>query len=179
AYLVPGSRGVKPLCDLTARGVRVRILTNSLASTDVAIVHAGYAKYRKGLLHCGVELFEMQPSAGFINREWTWLKGKSTAALHTKAAVFDRRTVLIGSFNLDPRSIYLNTELSIIVESPALAAEVARFIEAGMQPSNAYRVELNRAGGLRWTATEQGQPVHFYNEPHVFWWRSLIVNSLL
>jgi putative cardiolipin synthase len=179
AYLVPGHRGVKSLCDLTARGVRVRILTNSCASTDVAIVHAGYAKYRKKLLRCGVELSELQPSAGFINKEWTWLKGKSTAALHTKAAVFDRRTVLIGSFNLDPRSVYLNTELSIVVESPTLAAEVAGFIEAGMQPSNAYRVELDHDGDLLWTAIEQGKPMHFASEPHVSWWRCLILNALL
>ena len=119
------------------------------------------------------------PSAGFINKEWTWLKGKSTAALHTKAAVFDRRTVLIGSLNLDPRSAYLNTELSIVVESPALAAEVARFIEAGMQPSNAYSVELDRDGDLLWAATEQGKAVRCTNEPHVSWWRSLVVKSLL
>lgn len=179
AYLIPGHRGVKFLRDLTACGVRVRILTNSCASTDVAIVHAGYAKYRKKLLRCGVELFEMQPLAGFINREWTWLRGKSTAALHTKAAMVDRRTVLLGSFNLDPRSIYLNTELSIVVESPALAAEVARFIEEGMQPSNAYHVELDRDGDLLWAATEQGKIVHFTSEPHVSWWRCLILNSLL
>jgi putative cardiolipin synthase len=179
AYLIPGRRGVELLCDLTARGVRVRILTNSFTSTDVALAHAGYAKYRKKLLRCGVELSELQPLAGFIKREWRWLKGESKAALHTKAAVFDRRAVFIGSFNLDPRSVYLNTELAIVVESPALAAEVARFIEAGMQPSNAYRLELDPAGGLLWEATEQGKTVHFTDEPHAARWRSLVVHSIL
>jgi putative cardiolipin synthase len=179
AYFVPGNRGVKSLCALTARGVRIRVLTNSFASNDVALVHAGYVKYRKELLRCGVELTELQPLAGFIRREWRWLKGKSKAALHTKAAVFDRHAVFIGSFNLDPRSASLNTELAIVVESPALATEVVRFIEAGMQPSNAYHVELDRHGGLQWTATEQGKTVHFTHEPHTTLWRSLIVKSLL
>ncbi len=178
AYFIPGQRGVRSLCNLTSRGVHVRVLTNSFASTDVAIAHAGYAKYRKKLLRCGVELSELQPLAGFIKKEWTWLKSKSTAALHTKAAVFDRRTVLIGSFNLDPRSAYLNTELLMMVESPTLAVEVARFIESGMQSSNAYRVELNREGDLSWTATEQGKVVHFTNEPSLTWWRSLVIHSL-
>jgi putative cardiolipin synthase len=179
AYFVPGDKGVQSLCALTTRGVRVRVLTNSFASTDVAVVHAGYAKYRKKLLRCGVELAELQPLAGFIKKEWKWLKGKSKAALHTKAAVFDRRTVFIGSFNLDPRSAFLNTELVIVVESPALAAEVARYIEAGMQPSNAYRLGLDRHGDVVWTATEQGEAVYFTDEPHATFWRALIAKTLL
>jgi putative cardiolipin synthase len=150
-----------------ARGVRVRILTNSFASNDVLAAHAGYAAYRHELVRCGVEVAELQPEAGFIRREWTWLRGKSTAGLHTKAAVFDRHAVFIGSFNMDPRSAYLNTELAIIVESPELATAVARFMEEGMELDNAYHVRSAQKGNLVWVAGERGEIVRFLDEPHM------------
>ena len=178
AYFVPGETGVERLCSLVARGVRVRILTNSFASIDVLAAHAGYAPYRAELVRCGVEVAELQPEAGFIARRWTWLKGKSTAGLHTKAAVFDRRVVFIGSFNMDPRSAYLNTELAIIVNSPELAATVVRFMEEGMEPDNAYHVQSDQAGNLVWTAKAQGEVVRFPDEPHMTCWGSLATGVL-
>jgi putative cardiolipin synthase len=178
AYFVPGEKGVERLCSLVARGVRIRILTNSFASNDVLAAHAGYASYRHELVRCGVEVAELQPEAGFIKRRWTWLRGKSTAGLHTKAAVFDRRAVFIGSFNMDPRSAYLNTELAIIVESPALAATVAHFMEEGMEPDNAYHVQSDQAGNLMWIAETQGGTVRFPDEPHMTCWGSLAIGVL-
>jgi putative cardiolipin synthase len=177
AYFVPGEKGVERLCSLAARGVRVRILTNSFASNDVLAAHAGYASYRHGLVRCGVEVAELQPEAGFIRR-WTWLRGKSKAGLHTKAAVFDRRAVFIGSFNLDPRSAFVNTELAIMVDSPALATIVARFMEEGMELDNAYHVQSDQEGNLVWIAKEQGETVRFPDEPHLTFWGSLATRVL-
>lgn len=178
AYFVPGEKGAERLCSLVARGVRVRILTNSFASNDVFVAHVGYASSRRELVRCGVELAELQPEAGFITRRWTWLRGKSTAGLHTKAAVFDRRAVFIGSFNMDPRSAYLNTELAILVDSPELATTVARFIEEGMELSNAYRVQSDQEGNLVWIAQEQGKVVRSLDEPYLTCWGSLATRVL-
>jgi cardiolipin synthase C len=177
AYFVPGEQGVERLCSLVARGVRVRILTNSFASNDVLAVYAGYAAHRDGLVRCGVEVAELQPEAGFIRR-WTWLRGKSRAWLHTKAAVFDRRVVFIGSFNLDPRSAFLNTELEIMIKSPDLAITVARFIEEGMKLENAYHVQSDQEGNLVWIAEEQGKAVRFPDEPHLTFWGALATRVL-
>jgi putative cardiolipin synthase len=162
----------------TARGVRVRILINSFASNDVFVAHVGYASSRRWLVRCGVELAELRPQAGFITRRWTWLRGKSTAGLHTKAAVFDRRAVFIGSFNMDPRSAYLNTALAILVDSPELATAVARFIEEGMELSNAYRVQSDQEGNLVWIAKEQGKVVRSLDEPYLTCWGSLATRVL-
>ena len=171
AYFVPAGQGTERLCALAKR-VPVRVLTNSLNSTDEVAVFAGYAKYRKDLLRCGVELHELRTDASFVQRDWTWLRSRSEANLHTKAAVFDRTTVLIGSFNLDPRSKYLNTELAVLVESPALAQKVAAFIESGMSPENSYRLQLED-GDIRWLASDHGQPVELKSEPNAGFWRKL------
>lgn len=180
AYFIPGQAGTERLCSLVARGVRVRVLTNSLASNDVALAHAGYAKYRPPLLRCGVELHELRPDARFVRREWTWISGRSTANLHTKAFVVDRHTVVVGSLNLDPRSADINTEIAVVVESPELARRVAAFILAGTTPENAYRLGLDPAGrggagrGLTWTAADDdGPPVVLRREPRVARWRAL------
>jgi cardiolipin synthase C len=167
AYFIPGEEGTARLCGLVARGVRVRVLTNSLASNDVLLAHSGYAKYRLPLLRCGVELFELRPDARFARREWTWLSGRSRANLHTKAVVVDRAVAVVGSLNLDPRSANLNTEIAVVAESPALADEVADFVEAGMRPENAYRLEPDPGGegGLAWVADEGGRTVRLTREP--------------
>jgi putative cardiolipin synthase len=173
AYFIPAGSGTEHLCDLVKRGVRVRVLTNSFASNDEFSAYAGYAKYREDLLRCGVELYEMQADPSFVRRYWTWLKTRSVAQLHTKAAVLDRRQVFIGSFNMDPRSARLNTELALLVESPELAARVAAFIDTGMQPDNAYRLELDQAGHLVWLARDHGKLVRFDHEPGIDFWHSL------
>ena len=100
-YFILLDRGIEEVRALTARGVKVRILTNSAATNDVMAAHAGYANTRKDLLDAGAELYELRPDSN-MKREWSGLAGKSRAALHAKALVFDRETVFIGSFNLDP-----------------------------------------------------------------------------
>jgi cardiolipin synthase C len=170
AYFIPAGNGTTRLCELVRRGVRIRVLTNSLASTDEPAAYAGYSSYRDDLLRCGVELHELRPDAQFVRREWRWLHGRSEAELHTKAAVFDRRTVMIGSFNLDPRSRNLNTEMAFLVDSPTLAVKVADFITSGMALDNAYRLELDKSGCLVWVAREQEQNVLYDHAPAVDFW---------
>jgi putative cardiolipin synthase len=144
----------------------------------VITAFSGYYKYRKPLLRCGVELYELRADAGFIEQEWTWLKSESLASLHTKAAVIDRRHVFVGSFNMDPRSRDLNTELAILVDSPALADEVSGFITAGMAPDNAYRLRLDDDGEIVWLIEEGGRLVRYPDDPHAGFWSSLLAALL-
>ncbi|WP_020580819.1 phospholipase D family protein [Endozoicomonas elysicola] len=121
-YLVPGKEGVTFFSDLVKRGVKVVLITNSLASTDVAVVHAGYSKYRKDLLEAGVRLIEVKPHAakGEIHKTIT---GSSRASLHAKTFIIDRRYLFVGSLNLDPRSALLNTEIGAIYDTPEMAED--------------------------------------------------------
>jgi len=121
-YFVPGKAGLALLCDLRARGVTVSVVTNSLAATDVVAVHGGYAKYRRALLEAGIRLFELKPESA---DEHASLLGSRGAALHTKAFAVDGRVAFVGSFNLDPRSAALNTEMGAFARSPEIAAGVA------------------------------------------------------
>jgi putative cardiolipin synthase len=172
AYFIPADRGVNQLCELRRRNVEIEILTNSATTNDELGAYAGYEKYRKGLLRCGVKLYELRPNAGFINEQSRWLSGRSTAELHTKAIVFDDREVLIGSFNLDPRSKNLNTEMAVLIDSPALAAKVTGFIRTGMALKNAYELSLD-GGSIVWMAEDQGETVRLGHEPDIGFWRSL------
>jgi putative cardiolipin synthase len=171
AYFVPAGGSTERLCSLAARGVHIRILTNSLASTDEVSTYASFMRHRETLLRCGIELHELRPDAGFIRREWTWLRTPSAAELHTKAAVFDRETVMIGSFNLDPRSRYLNTEIAVLVESRALASKVVAFIGAGMDLGNSFRLSLDADGDVEWTARDESGEQHFHQAPVTGPWR--------
>jgi len=121
-YFVPTRSGAEGFAELARRGVKVRVLTNSLAATDVSTVHAGYAKWRPTLLDAGVQLFELQRSAGIGDKDQRLLlTGSSAASLHAKTFAVDGERIFIGSFNLDPRSAALNTELGFVIESPRLA----------------------------------------------------------
>jgi putative cardiolipin synthase len=140
-YFVPGKAGVAWLRKETGRGVRVTILTNSLAATDVSAVHAGYQRYRKALLDAGVHLYELKPVASEKSRgKKKSLLGSSKASLHAKTYVFDQSSIFIGSMNLDPRSISLNTEIGVYCESPALAAQVVNGLEPRLDQI-AWRLE--------------------------------------
>jgi putative cardiolipin synthase len=150
-YLVPATEGSDLLTSLTRRGVKVRILTNSLAATDVAAVHAGYAKRRADLLRAGIRLYELKPSA--IQDEpggGGSYRGSSSASLHAKTFGQDGARVFVGSFNFDPRSVLLNTEMGLVIESPALAAELAKAFDEGI-PNVAWEVRLSADGRrLEW-----------------------------
>jgi putative cardiolipin synthase len=163
AYFVSRERGVEIAGQLNARGVRMRLLTNSLATNDVLAAHAGYAKRRKELLANGMEIYEMRPDAGVIKKKV--ISRKSKAALHTKAIVFDRESVFIGSFNLDPRSADINTEAGLYVESPELAAQVIQYMDEGVRPENSYHVLLDENGDVYWVTEVDGKEVRYHEEP--------------
>lgn len=174
-YFIPGDEGVELLTDLVKKGVQVQVVTNSLASTDVGVVHSGYAKYRKPLLRGGVELYEIKPDAYKTDkRRRLGLLGSSGASLHAKTFVMDRDTLFIGSPNLDPRSGKLNTELGILFESEPLAATVVDEFDANASLV-AYRLSLEpdncRAKDdcnekLRWTSQENGEEVIYIVDPN-------------
>jgi putative cardiolipin synthase len=160
-YFVPGKQGTAFLSDLVKRGVRVRVVTNSLASTDVPVVHSGYAKYRKDLLRAGVELYEMEPRPGDTKKRWrSGLGGSSQASLHSKAFIFDREHIFIGSLNLDPRSIHENTEIGVVLTSPELAGRIGPAIDETVDRV-AFRLELktDRHGRERilWHEPDKGE----------------------
>ncbi len=176
AYVVPGSEGVERGRLNEERGLRRRLLTNSLATTDVAAVHAAYAKRRRDLIKNGLEIYELRPDAKTRKKSRSLLAGRSRASLHTKAFVLDRETVAIGSFNLDPRSIAINTEIVILVESPELAAQVLEYMEEGIRPENSYRVVLEtdpetQTERLVWITRDDGKEVRYYSDPEVGVWR--------
>lgn len=170
AYFIPGEGMTGALCGLAAQHVDVRILTNSLSSNDTTPAFAGYAKRRKALLRCGVRLYELRADAGFVRREWTWLNSRSLAMLHSKVTVIDRRKVIIGSFNMDPRSAGINTELALLIDSPALADRAAAIVERDMGPRNSWRLTLDRDGGIVWTGETDGRPVRLHREPNTGFW---------
>jgi len=142
-YFVPGKGGVAFMQALRDKGVRVRILTNSLSSTDVSAVHAGYSRYRKALLRMGVELYELNKELSKEERKA--MKeggiGNSKASLHAKSFVLDRRQVFIGSLNLDARSVIQNTEIGVVFESEEIAKRMAKGFDRKIDQI-AFRLEL-------------------------------------
>jgi len=179
-YFVPGDAGVAWLRGLVKRGVRVTVLTNSLAATDVGAVHAGYQRYREALLEADVRLYEVKPDAIEYERA---KRGKggisgSRASLHAKTFVFDRRAVFIGSLNLDPRSIQLNTEIGLVCESVPLAEELAGTLEKKID-TIAWRLEriVDASGSARivWVETGAEGPRQRTEEPEASAWRRLSV----
>jgi putative cardiolipin synthase len=174
-YFVPGKKGTAFFQDLSERGVRVRILTNSLASTDVSVVHAGYAKYRKALLRSGVELYEVDKQLSKAQRkEKRGPHGSSKASLHAKTFVFDRRRVFIGSLNLDPRSVTENTEIGVVLESDELGRGMGEFFDQNIDRI-AFRLELTQDEDGRerilWHRTEGEEPGVYEVDPHTGFWR--------
>ena len=163
AYFVSLDRGIEAARSLRDRGVRVTLLTNSLVANDVLAAHAGYAKRRKELLEAGVEIHELRPDPGPVDQKIVSMKAQS--ALHTKAIVFDRKDVFIGSYNLDPRSAAINTEAGIYVESPEIAAKVIDYMDEGIDPHNAYRVTLDDHGDLKWTIELSDEVIEYDKDP--------------
>jgi len=179
SYFVPGEGGSELLEGLEKRGVRVAVATNSLAATDVGIVHTGYARYRRRLLKGGVELYEMKRRAGNERgRGQISVLGTSGASLHTKAAVVDRRWVYIGSMNLDPRSANLNTEMGVLLESPELAQQVHAQFERIVSPELSYRVVVEPHEGLVWYDRNKNADRRLEREPDASVWRRMEVTLL-
>ena len=176
-YFVPGAEGVAAFGALVRDGVTVRVLTNSLMSNDVLPAQAGYAKYRRALLEAGVALHELKPSGpgrdGGVRIRDT-LVGSSRAALHEKSFVIDRGTVFVGSLNLDPRSIRVNTEVGVLVRSEALAADVAAIFDRNASPDSAWRVTLHD-GQMAWEDRDaSGATRRHDTEPDSSGWRRFL-----
>ncbi|WP_311945065.1 phospholipase D family protein [Halomonas piscis] len=163
-YFIPGKKGVKLFSELEDRGVDVTVLTNSLAANDVALVHSGYAKYRRALLDAGVTLFETRRAAtGADKQPRAGVMSSAASSLHAKTFAVDGEVLFIGSLNFDPRSTHLNTEIGFLIDSPELAADMEGAFDDEV-PQNAYRVTLED-GELRWHETRDGEPVTHRREP--------------
>jgi len=151
-YFVPGEGGTEALTALARQGIRVRLLTNSLAATDVGAVHAGYAKRRDDLLRGGVRIYELKPDpdarVGTKAEDNSGIGGSSRASLHAKTFGVDRQRIFVGSFNLDPRSAALNTEMGVVIDSPTLAGQLAKALDGA--PLWAYEVRLDEQGHTQW-----------------------------
>ena len=158
----PGAGNVKALHE---RHVRVRVLTNSLASNDMLAAHSGYAKTRRRLLENGMELYELRPDTDAFRSGWSLLSGGSRAALHAKAMAFDREAVFIGSFNLDPRSAVINTEAGLYIESLEFTERLTAYMATGVVLANSFRVLLASDGGIVWETVRDGQTVRYRDEP--------------
>jgi len=172
AYFVPTGAGLTYLTECTKRGVAVQVLTNSLEATDVPLVHGGYQPYRKALLHAGVRLFEMQKKPATRSR---YSLANTPVSLHSKAAVFDGKQVFIGPLNLDPRSVLWNSEVGVLIDSPALANAVRQLVAEGQSKAVSYEVQLDssaRDAGLAWLyENEKGRAVRLGREPANVWRR--------
>ena len=166
-YYVPGDRGVQLIRDLVAKGVRVVILTNSLASNNHVPVHSGYARYRRDVINAGAELYEARANAA---RELSGNKdGPDTLTLHTKAFLIDRKQLFVGSLNLDPRSIELNAEMGLLIDSAAMVGSLTQDMEQSLATLT-YRVRVNDNGKLEWHSRIDKQDVIETKEPLTGWW---------
>jgi len=168
-YFVPQKSGVAYFQELIDRGLDVIVVTNSLAANNHGIVHSGYMGYRKELLKMGVRLFETKVTATVTGVERGGA-GASLATLHTKAFMVDREYVFVGSFNWDPRSIDINTELGVIIESSEMGDSVGKQVDAAL-PTRTYEVVLNEDGNLRWIDNAGDEPIILTKEPDASWWR--------
>ncbi|MGA9421952.1 MAG: phospholipase D family protein [Rhodanobacteraceae bacterium] len=178
-YFIPGDSGTRFLAGVVQHGVGVKVLTNSLASNDEAVVHSGYARYRRRLLDAGVDLYELRPSKA--NASQTTRFGTSSGvSLHAKAMVVDHHLTFIGSLNIDPRSALLNTEMGVVVDSRGLADAVTSYFRQVSAPSNSYHVVLSPADGTRggtrhvlWVTEKDGHRVTYTRDPDVSGWKRL------
>lgn len=184
-YLVPGDEGMRLIENLRSRNIRVRILTNSLAATDMPIAHVGYSHFRVRMLEDGVELYEVRPFLGDPGSGHERLKSRHTDqfALHAKVFVLDEQRLFLGSMNFDYRSLRLNTEIGLLIESPELARKVSERFDAMTQPANSYIPTLSAPDALGkrqliWKTEEGGKPVELTYEPSGDLLRGLQANLL-
>lgn len=172
-YFVPGKPATARLCEVAAGGAKVCILTNSLAASDVPLVHSGYSKYRRKLIEGGVEMYELRrrgaPEAKTDDDGRAF--GSANASLHAKSFVVDRERVYVGSLNLDPRSVVLNTEVGVMIESVEISESVAKSMNLLMGPQWSFRVLLED-GDLIWVGEDaDGNEVRFTVEPDTSGWK--------
>lgn len=173
-YFVPARTGTQYLTGLAQKGVDVRVLTNALEATDVAAVHSGYMKRRVELLENGVHLYELRRLPGTVHKkeQAPGPFGSSGSSLHAKTFVVDSQRVFVGSFNFDPRSAYLNTELGLVIDSPELASQIDTTFLA-LLPKVAYSVRLDENGKLYWIERNGDTEIRHDVEPNTTWYGRL------
>ena len=171
-YYIPQELGAALIEELLAKGLRVIIVTNSLASTNHIAVHSGYARYRKRLLEAGAEFYEVRADA--VIEENQWGHKPETITLHSKATIIDRDTVFIGSLNFDPRSIFINTEMGLFIESEEIGAAFAKSMAEELHKVT-WKVELDDRGKLVWTFDDGETREVMHSEPQASWWRKFQV----
>jgi putative cardiolipin synthase len=171
-YLIPGDEGMQLFADLRKRNVTVRVLTSSLESSTVLLAQSGYMRYRVPLLEMGVGLYEVRSLLGNSrgSGQTANISRFGNYSLHAKLFVLDRQRLFVGSMNFDQRSMHLNTEIGLIIDSPELAQQAATRFAAMVSPPNAYEVLLQPRGNGRspqlvWRTQEAGQPVDYDREP--------------
>jgi cardiolipin synthase C len=163
-YFVPGKDGVALFAKLVDQGVHIRILTNSLASTDSPLVHNGYSRYRVALLKLGIELSEVRPKLGQKRARFHPFRG-STASLHAKALVIDQKTVFIGSMNMDARSARTNSELGLVMRSADIARQVTNLLD-DISADGSYKLQLvDHSDRIEWSSGEPGSEKTWYTDP--------------
>lgn len=191
AYLVPGKDGMALFDDLHQRNVKARLLTNSMESATGTAAFAGYAHYRRALLADDVQLFEIRALPGNVKGtgQTTQMLSHGNFGLHTKLYIFDRQKIFISSMNFDQRSLHLNTEMGLMIESPELASQGALLFEGLAQQANSYQVQLastpdsackpsSGAPQLVWRTRDNGQPLEYFRDPARSDWQRFKVNML-
>jgi phosphatidylserine/phosphatidylglycerophosphate/cardiolipin synthase-like enzyme len=163
-YFVPGKDGIALFNKLVDQGVHIRILTNSLASTDSPLVHNGYSRYRVALLKLGIELSEVRPKLGQKRARFHPFRS-STASLHAKALVIDQKTVFIGSMNMDARSARTNSELGLVMRSADIARQVTSLLD-DISADGSYKLRLvDHSNRIEWSSGEPGSETTWYTDP--------------
>lgn len=184
-YLIPGEDGMQLFKELRQRQVRVRILTNSLESSNSLLAQSGYMSYREPLLRLGVDMHEIRSRLGNVrgSGETTAIARFGNYSLHGKLFVFDRQRLFIGSMNFDQRSLHLNTEIGLLIDSPVLAGEVAARFDAMVQSNNAYSLALRQVDAdarpiVVWRTTEASVAQVYDVEPARNWWQRIAADWL-
>ncbi len=176
-YFVPGVDGMAVLRRLSSQGVRIRILTNSLASTDSPLVHTGYSRYRVALLKLGVDLREMRPKLGQKRPRFHPFKS-SNASLHAKALVIDQKIVFIGSLNMDGRSKRFNSELGLVMRSADIAKQVTNILD-DLSVDGSYRLSLlDHTNKIEWSSGEPGEEQVWHTDPETTLMQRLALRAL-
>ncbi len=176
AYFVPGRQGTAWFSELAETGRDVRILTNAMNTTDVLVVHAGYAKYRRALLQAGVSLYELKLRGKTTGAEvQTMPFGLSGASLHAKTFAVDGKRVFIGSFNFDPRSATLNCEMGFLIDNPGMARSVSHGFDGPLERVS-YQPGLTPENKMIWREPqEDGQVTIYQEEPGATWFQQIAI----
>ncbi|GAF60293.1 cardiolipin synthetase [Psychrobacter sp. JCM 18903] len=168
SYFVPTKDGVNTLVQLAEAGIEIKILTNSFDATDVTAVHSGYSQWRPNLLRAGVKIYELKSTASEEKREnklWK-ARSQSSTSLHAKTFAVDDYQVFIGSYNVDPRSANINTEMGVIINDDELAKQLHGALSDDLL-NQAYEVKLSDNGKLQWHTMEDDKKVVYDSEPRV------------